>query len=283
MSKSSKVVLAVLAVIALAIGGGWLGAKMQGGGGGGAGGGASANGAWIEKIQSQGELRVGIASAPPMTGEQEDGQMGGPNVLPLQNLAEEMGVEFVPVAAEWSKMVSGLQADRFDVAAYLDATSERSLAIQFTDPVYTYEGVFIVPADSGLMTTEDVVNAGTVAVATGTSYEATVEGLGVEIANSDSIPQSAELVKAGRADAAFGDLPTFADAAAKDPSLKIVRPDPVIFLSDSNYGVSPDIDARSLQVLNIAIQNSKNDGSLQRALDEAGVADPENLGDLEMK
>jgi polar amino acid transport system substrate-binding protein len=51
----------------------------------------------------------------------------------------------------------------------------------------------------------------------------------------------------------------------------------------SNYGVSPDIDPRSLQVLNIAIQNAQQDGSLQRALDEAGVVDPENLGDLEMK
>ncbi len=283
MSKSSKVVLAILAVIALAIGGGWLGAKLQGGGGGGGEAGASANGAWIDKIKSQGELRVGIASAPPMTGEQEDGKMGGPNVLPLEKLADEMGVEFTPVAAEWSKMVSGLQADRFDVAAYLDATSERSLAIQFTDSVYVYEGVFIVPADSGLNTVDKIIEADKVGVATGTAYERTVEGLGVEIVNAESIPQSIEVIKAGRANSAFGDLPTLADAAQKDPSLKLVRPEPAIFKVSSNYGVSADIDPRSLQVLNIAIQNAQQDGSLQRALDEAGVVDPENLGDLEMK
>jgi ABC-type amino acid transport substrate-binding protein len=282
MSKSSKVILAIIAVIALAIGGGWLGARIQGGGGGGEAG-ASANGAWLDKIQSQGELRVGIASAPPMTGEQEDGQMGGPNVLPLEKLAEEMGVEFTPVAAEWSKMVSGLQADRFDVAAYLDATSERSLAIQFTDSVYEYEGVFIVPADSGLDTVDKIIEADKIGVATGTAYESTVEGLGVEIVNAESIPQSIEVVKSGRANAAFGDVPTLADAAEKDSSLKLVRPEPAIFKVSSNYGVSPDIDPRSLQVLNIAIQNAQQDGSLQRALDEAGVVDPENLGDLEMK
>src|SRR5690606_6896926 len=105
-------------------------------------------------------------------------------------LADEMGVEVVTVAADWSNLVAGLQADRFDVAAYLDATSERSLAIQFTDPVYTYPGVFIVKADSGLYTTEDVIEAGTVAVANGTSYEPVIADLGVELVGVDSIPNS---------------------------------------------------------------------------------------------
>lgn len=283
MSKASKITLAIIGVIVLALAGGFLGARMAGGGGGGGGEAGSVNGAWLDQIKASGELRVGIASAPPMTGEQEDGTMGGPNVLPLETLADEMGVEFVPVAAEWSKMVSGLQADRFDVGAYLDATSERSLAIQFTDPVYWYEGVFIVPADSGLNTVDKIIAADKVGVATGTAYESTVEGLGVEIVNAESIPQSIEVVKAGRANSAFGDLPTLADAAQKDSGLKIVRPNPAIFRVSSNYGVNADIDARSLQVLNIAIQNAQQDGSLQRALDEAGVVDPENLGDLELK
>ncbi|WP_449278962.1 substrate-binding periplasmic protein [Leucobacter sp. GX24907] len=282
MSKSSKVILAIVAVIALAIGGGWLGARIQGGGGGGEAG-ASANGAWLDKIQSQGELRVGIASAPPMTGEQEDGQMGGPNVLPLEKLAEEMGVEFTPVAAEWSKMVSGLQADRFDVAAYLDATSERSLAIQFTDNVYTNEYVFIVPEASGMSTAEEIIEADKIAVATGTSYEPAVEALNVETLSVESIPQSIEVVKAGRANSAFGDLPTLAEAAKQNPDLKIVVPETPIFKSDTNYGVTADVDARSLQVLNIAIRSAQQDGSLQRAFDDAGVITLENLGDLEMK
>lgn len=281
MSKTSQIIIAIVGVIVLALAGGYFGAGMRGGGGG---VGGSENGAWIEKIKEQGELRVGIASAPPMTGEQEDGTMGGPNVLPLQNLAKELGVKFTPVAAEWSKMVSGLQADRFDVAAYLDATSERSLAIQFTDPVYTYEGVWIVKADSGLKSHDDIKKSGKpVAVASGTSYERRVQGLDFEIVNAEAIPQSITAMEAGRAVAAFGDLPTLADAAQKNKELKIVRPDPVIFLSDSNYGVNPDIDARSLQVINIAIQNAKNDGSFEQALKDAGVVSPEDLGDLEMK
>ncbi|WP_231443098.1 substrate-binding periplasmic protein [Brevibacterium zhoupengii] len=280
MSKTSQIIIAIVAVIVLALAGGYFGAGLRSGGGAG----GTENGAWIQKIKDQGELRVGIASAPPMTGEQEDGKMGGPNVLPLQNLADEMGVKFTPVAAEWSKMVSGLQADRFDVGAYLDATSERSLAIQFTDPVYTYEGVWIVKADSGLKSTEDILKKKKpVAVATGTSYERRVVDLGVDIVNAEAIPQSVTAMESGRAIAAFGDLPTLADAAQKNKSLKIVRPQPVIFKSDSNYGVSADIDPRSLQVINIAIQNAKNDGSFDAALEKAGVVSADDLGDLAMK
>ena len=284
MSKASKIILAILGVFVLAIAGGFLGSSMRGGGSGGGGGGESANGAWLDQIKSSGELRVGIASAPPMTAEQEDGKMGGPNVLPLQKLADELGVEFVPVAAEWSKMVSGLQADRFDVAAYLDSTSERSLAIQFTDPVYSYEGVFLVRADSGLTSVDDIVNSGeAIALASGTSYERAVTDLGAEVMTTESIPNAVTAMGAGRAGAVFADLPTLADAAQKDPSLKIVVPEPSIFLQDSNYGVNADIDARSLQVLNIAIQGAKNDGSLKAAFNEAGIVEVDTLGDLRMQ
>lgn len=282
MSTASKRILAVLGVLVLAVAAGFFGATMRGGGGGG-GSAAADNGAWIAKIKKQGELRVGIASAPPMTGEQPDGQMGGPNVLPLEKLAKQMGVKFTPVAAEWSKMVSGLQADRFDLAAYLDSTSERSLAIQFTDPVYTYEGAFIVNANSGLKSVDDIVKSKQpIALASGTSYETAIKALGSELLTTESIPNAVTAMKAGRAAAAFADLPTLADAAKKDQSLKIVLA-PGIFYQDSNYGVNANIDARSLQVLNIAIRSAQNDGSLKAAFDKAGIVSADNLGDLEMK
>lgn len=282
--KTNRTILAVIGVVVLALAAGFLGASLRGGSSAAAADSSSANGAWIEKIKKQGELRVGIASAPPMTAEQPDGTMGGPNVLPLQKLAEQMGVKFTPVAAEWSKMVSGLQADRFDVAAYLDSTSERSLAIQFTDAVYTYEGAFLVRADSGLTSVDQIIAAGApIALAGGTSYEPAIEALGAELLATESIPNAVTAMNAGRAVAAFADLPTLADAAQKDPSLKIVVPDPAIFVQDSNYGVNADIDARSLQVLNIAIQSAKNDGSLARAFSEAGIVEVETLGDLRMQ
>jgi len=282
MTKTSKVVLSILLVLVVGLVGGYFGSGLRGGSSGSGSSAAAGQGAWLEKIRKQGELRVGIASAPPMTGEQPDGTMGGPNVLPLKKLAEELGVKFVPVAAEWSKMVAGLQAGRFDVAAYLDSTSERSLAIQFTDMVYQYEGAWLVRADSDLKSTDDVVKAGKVAMATGTSYEKVIGDLGVDVLGSESVPQAVTAMKAGRADAVFADLPTLANAAQQDKSLKVVLPKPSLYLQDSNYGVKDDIDQRSLQVLNIAIRTAQNDGSLRTAFEKAGVITPETLGDLEM-
>lgn len=281
MTKTSKVVLSLLLVLIIGVAGGYFGAGFRGGGSN-ANAATGTDGAWLKKIRDSGELRVGIASAPPMTAEQSDGTMGGPNVVPLQQLAKEMGVKYVPVAAEWSKMVAGLQANRFDVAAYLDSTSERSLAIQFTVPVYRYEGAWLVRGDSGLKSTDEIVKAGKVALATGTSYERAITGLGVGIVGSESIPQAITAMKAGRAAAAFGDLPTLANAAQQDKSLKIVMPNPALFVQDSNYGVNENIDARSLQVLNIAIQSAQNDGTLTKAFKDAGVVTPDTLGDLKM-
>ncbi|WP_052226532.1 substrate-binding periplasmic protein [Microbacterium mangrovi] len=281
--RANRRILAVIGVLVLALVAGWLGASLHGTGSAAAAGGTSGNGAWIAKIKQQGELRVGIASAPPMTGQQPDGTMGGPNVLPLQLLAKQMGVKFVPVASDWSNMVSGLQADRFDVAAYLDSTSERSLAIQFTVPVYTYEGAFLVRADSGLHSAKEILaTRKPVALAGGTSYEPTITALAGSVLSTASIPNAISAMKAGRAVAAFADLPTLADAAKKDSSLKIVVPNPTIFKQDSNYGVNENIDARSLQVLNIAIQSAQNNGTLKAAFDKAGIVDPANLGDLAM-
>jgi ABC-type amino acid transport substrate-binding protein len=195
-----------------------------------------------------------------------------------------LGVKFTAVPAEWASLVSGLQADQFDLAAYLDATPARSLAIQFTDPVYTYEGVWIVKGDSGLKNTEDILAAGPIALANGTSYFPVIQALGPkDIVGTESIPDSIAAMAAGRAVAAFGDLPTLADAASKNPDLKIVVPTPALFVQDSNYGVNQDVDARSMNVLNIAIRTAQNNGTLGAAFDKAGIITIDTLGDLRMQ
>ena len=148
MTKTSKITLAVLGVVIVALVGGYLGAGLHGGSPAAAAAGGSGEATFLQKIKDRGELRVGVALAPPMTAQQADGSLGGPNLIPLQELAEELGGTLTPVPADWSNIVAGLQADRYDFAANLDATVERSLAIQFTDPVYEYQGVFVTKADS---------------------------------------------------------------------------------------------------------------------------------------
>jgi ABC-type amino acid transport substrate-binding protein len=279
MTKPSKVVLAVLAVILVSIAGGYIGSSFRG---------TSANasasavqGSFIDEIKKRGELRVGVAIAPPMTVQETDGTLGGPNLIPLRELAKQLNVKLVPVAAEWKNIVAGLQANRYDFAANLDYTVERSLAIGFTDPVYEYQGVFLVKADSPFKSVEDIIkNGGQVTTAQGSAPEKALQGLTSNIMSVDSYSNAITSVNSGRAIAEFADLPTAESQAQADSSLKIVVPSPEIYSASAAYGVPATIDPRSLQIVNIAIERARKSGELKQAYTDVNYVEMDNLGDL---
>jgi ABC-type amino acid transport substrate-binding protein len=281
MTKTSKIVLAVLGILVLAAAGGFFGAGFRGDSASASG---SAQGNLIEDIKKRGELRVGVAIAPPMTVQQPDGTLGGPNLIPLQELAKQLNVKLVPVAAEWKNIVAGLQADRYDFAANLDYTVERSLAIGFTDPVYQYQGVFVVKADSPFKTVEDLLaNGGQIATAQGSSPEKALQGHTQKIMPVDSYSNAISAVQANRAIAEFTDLPTAESQAQADSSLKILVPEPELYSASAAYGVPADIDPRSLQIVNIAIERAQKSGELTQAYEKVGYVEIDNLGDLRKK
>jgi ABC-type amino acid transport substrate-binding protein len=266
MTKTSKITLAVLGVIIVALAGGYIGAGLRGNSGSGDGAAATSQGAFLNAIKERGELRVGVALAPPMTTEQPDGTVGGPNLIPLQELAEELGVKLTPVPAQWSNIVAGLQADRYDFAANLDYTVERAVAIQFTDPVYEYQGVFVVKASAAPTTAEEVLAAGSpIAVAQGSAPEASLQNLEASLLPIDNYTNAIAAVQADRAIAEFTDLPTAESQVQADPSLKIIVPDPVIYSASAAYGVPATADSRSLQAVNIAIERAQQSGRLAKA------------------
>lgn len=279
MTKTSKIVLAVLAVILVSIAGGYVGSGFRGNAASASS--SSAQGNFIEEIKKRGELRVGVAIAPPMTVQEADGTLGGPNLIPLQELATQLGVKLVPVAAEWKNIVAGLQANRYDFAANLDYTVERSLAIGFTDPVYQYQGVFVVKADSPFKTAEELIaNGGQIAAAQGSAPEKALQGHTSTIMSVDSYSNAISAVQSGRVIAEFTDLPTAESQAQADKSLKIVVPSPEIYSASAAYGVPSTIDPRSLQIVNIAIERAQKSGQLTQAYAKVNYVEIDNLGDL---
>ncbi|MGN7199572.1 MULTISPECIES: substrate-binding periplasmic protein [unclassified Arthrobacter] len=284
MTKTSKIVLAILAVLVLGGIGGTLGGKMFGGNSATAASSVSAQGSFIDDIKKRGELRVGVAIAPPMTTQQPDGTLGGPNLIPLEELAKQLGVKLVPVAAEWKNIVAGLQANRYDFAANLDYTVERSLAISFTNPVYEYPGVFVVKADAPFTTSDQVISSGgQIATAQGAAPEATLKGLTGNIMPMDSYSNAISAIQAGRAVAEFTDLPTAESQAQADSSLKIIVPKPEIYSGTAAYGVPAGVDARSMQIVNIAIERAQKSGTLAQAYTKVNYFEVNNLGDLAKK
>lgn len=283
-SKFSSSAL-LIPVVLLALLGGFIGAQLGSGDSSSASAGSD-NGAWIEKIKESGELRVGVAEAAPMTTmtPKGGGPAGGPMTLPMQHLADELGVKYVPVATTWANIVAGLQADRYDVAAYLDNTLERAISIQFTDPVLTYQAVLVVPADSPYSSSTEVIESKKpIALGHGTAYTNRLKALGAQLLEVDTLPNGLAALKADRAVAWAVDLAAAEGAVQEDPSLKIIVPDPVIYQSGSGFGVSNDIDARSLQLLNLAILDAKDYGDLSTAFSEVGFREIDALGDWQKK
>lgn len=278
MTKSNRISLAVIGVLVLSLFGGLIGAKFSGA----SGDDSAVAGSWIDEIKKRGELRVGVAEAAPLTTMKEnaDGVAGGPMTLPMQHLAEELGVKYVAVPTTWANIVAGLQAGRFDVAAYLDNTLARATSIQFSNPVMTYQAVLVVKATSKYSTSEDLLGAGEkVAMAAGTAYGDKLKAKTDNVMELDSIPNGFAALKAGRAEAFLVDLPTAEGAVQNDPSLKIIVPDPIIYQSGSGYGVPNDIDPRSLQLINIAVLDAQDYGDLSLAFAEVGYREVEDLGD----
>lgn len=282
MTKTSKIVLTALAVVVLSLAAGFFGSGFRGNSAAASAG--SAQGSFIDEIKKRGELRVGVAIAPPMTVQQPDGTLGGPNLIPLQELAKQLNVKLVPVAAEWKNIVAGLQANRYDFAANLDYTVERSLAIGFTDPVYQYQGVFVVKADSPFKSTEDLIaNGGQITAAQGSAPEKALQGHTSTIMSVDNYANAISAVQSGRAIAEFTDLPTAESQTQADKTLKIVVPAPDIYSASAAYGVPATIDPRSLQIVNIAIERSQKSGELPQAYAKVNYVEIDNLGDLRKK
>ena len=279
MKKSTKQSLGIIALVVIAVVAGLLGARL-GGGAGGSSAGARSQGAWTDEVRSRGELRVGVAVFAPMV-EEKDGTWSGPVLLPLQAFAKSLGVRFTPVPASWGTIVAGLQAQKYDMAAGLDITGERSLSIMYTDPYYEDDGVWVVARARNLGSTADILGTGQpVASSQGTAHEAAVKAAGFQTLSVDSWTNAIQVVKAGRAPAQFTDFGTALGQVRNDPSLAIVVPNTPIWIAPVAYGVNPTIDAHSLQMLNVAIRQSIASGERDRAFNSVGYIDVNDLGTL---
>lgn len=276
MTKPTKYALAVIALAVVALLGGYIGAGFREGDSAS----AASGGSWIDGVKSRGELRVGVAIAPPMT-VREGGKLGGPNLIPLQHLADELGVKLTPVSATWGNIVAGLQADRYDVAANLDSTLKRAKAIQFSEAVYEYQGVFVVAANSPYRTGQQIIGSGKqVAVAQGAAPGAAIADAGAKALELADYTNAFQAVQAGRAVAVFADLPTAEAQVQAAPTYKIVVPDPTVYEAGAGYGLPNDIDPRSLQLINVSIANARMSGELDRAYKDQKYVPIDQLGDM---
>jgi ABC-type amino acid transport substrate-binding protein len=115
----------------------------------------------LAALKAAGVLRVGIASDPPFTFQEANGEWKSFNPELIRKLGEYLGVKIEFVATGWTTIVAGLQTDKYDIiGASINATPEREKVIDFTTP-YSYTGTsFLIRKDNpkNLKTMDDLNN-----------------------------------------------------------------------------------------------------------------------------
>jgi polar amino acid transport system substrate-binding protein len=145
---------------------------------------------------------------PPFSMPAEEGGCEGFDADVATALAEELGVEVEIVQAQFSGIIGGVQAGRFDASVASHArTPEREQAVTFLDSPYYYGGgQFFAPADSEYDDFETLLaEGGTVAVDRGGTNQQWLEDNGYEdnTATYADVPTSLQAIRAGNADAIF--------------------------------------------------------------------------------
>ena len=195
----------------------------------------------VDQIKANGEMRVGVAIAPPWLGQDPNtGQYFGAAFEIGQRIAMELGVDITPVSSGWDVIIAGIQGNQFELAiAPLFATPKRREVVDFVN--WTAAGTcYIVLQDSPIMTFEDMnqpgVRIGTY-TGTGTEHgivdkytEATIESIVQQVSGAHRI----EDVLTGRIDVAPIDDALAFVMAAEYPEIRIIPESPEHCINNSD-------------------------------------------------
>lgn len=157
----------------------------------------------------------------------ETGKPAGFDVDSLDWIAKTMGfdVEHKPMA--WDGIIPALNAKQIDlICSGMSITPQRAEVVQFSDPYWQVNRVFVVPADSTLTVEEILKQPIPIGVQRGTSEanaikeEQQAKGYPFELRFYDSAPLAVEDLLNGRIKAALMDELPADDAISKGRAVK---------------------------------------------------------------
>ena len=186
----------------------------------------------LAEVKKSGKLRIGVASAEPwFFKDPMSEKWTGVGVAMGERMAQELGVELVPVETSWSNAVAGLQANQFDLMFVLDATEERKKAIDFPEnPLFYYAMGALVSEDSTAANWEDLDTADTrIGVTLGTSLDKNVTEMmkHAQISRFSSNDEAIAAFASGRVDAVVQFHPALIVQYSRLKLGKVLLPNPV--------------------------------------------------------
>ncbi|MES2126745.1 MAG: transporter substrate-binding domain-containing protein [Pseudomonadota bacterium] len=215
----------------------------------------------LDTAKARGTLKIAMEGTyPPFNfKDQKTGQLSGYDVDVARLLAARLGLKPEFVATEWSAILAGLAAGKYDViVSQVGITAKRMETFDFSEP-YTYSSpqLIVRKNDKSSYTSLAELKGKKVGVGQGTVFEAQAKAAGgIEVKSYPAAPENLQDLAVGRIDAALND------------SLMVAY-----LLSNTALPVRAGARVGNIERMGIPFQkgNPQFKAALNKALQEAGA------------
>ncbi len=219
-----------------------------------------------ERITQHGTIVIGTEGTyKPFTYHNAQGQLTGYDVEVARAMAKELGVKLEFKETEWSSMLAGLKAGRFDLVANQMSltTPARRATFDKTAP-YNFSGAMLVARkdDDRVKQLSDVKGLSS-ASALNSHYGELAQEFGAKLVPVDGMAMALKLIEQGRADITFNDALSLLDYLHQHPNANLK----IVWISPEQRSVGFALNKgndEALAKMNQAIETLRQNGTLKR-------------------
>ncbi|QNM96571.1 transporter substrate-binding domain-containing protein [Chitinimonas koreensis] len=219
----------------------------------------------LDAVKQRGTLRIAVEGTYPPFNYKEGGKLTGFDVEIAELLAGKLGVKPEFVTTEWSGILAGLQAGKYDVIVnQVAATDKRREVFDFSQPYVVSSAQLIVRKDEkrAFKGLEDL-KGHAIGVGQGSNYAELARSVaGVEVKTYPGAPEYLQDLALGRIDAALNDS-LLIPYLVKQTRLPLKGGAPV-GKAESNAIPYPKGNPKFGAALDKALADIKADGSFRR-------------------
>ncbi|WP_034341931.1 transporter substrate-binding domain-containing protein [Deinococcus misasensis] len=163
----------------------------------------------LDTVKSRGTLKIALEGTyPPFNYRDEKNQLVGFDVDIARELAERLGVKPEFITTEWSGIIAGLQAGKYDVIVnQVSITSERQKILDFSKPyIFSSAQLIVRKGEPRKFKTLNDLKGKKLGVGLGSNYYDMAKSVaGIELKTYQAAPDTLRDLSLGRIDAALND------------------------------------------------------------------------------
>ncbi|WP_420714793.1 transporter substrate-binding domain-containing protein [Roseateles sp. SL47] len=163
----------------------------------------------LDEVKTRGTLRIACEGTyPPFNFKNDKGELAGFDVDIAKAIAAKLGVKPEFTTTEWSAILAGLQAGKYDVIVnQVAATDQRRQTFDFSGPyVISYPQLIVRANETRKLDTPADLKGKKVGVGQGSNFAALAKSIeGVEVRTYPGAPEYLQDLATGRIDAAIND------------------------------------------------------------------------------